>query len=644
MARRWLGFIVVFSLLLGLSPFGWVATGARTRANSLGGVRRASAPLALTSDGGLLLTVNPDSNSISLIETVNFSKLAEVPVGVDPRHIILDESKGRAYVSNRGSGSVSVVDLDDQQEISKIPVGARPYGLALSPDGSRLYVAEQGTDRLNVIDTASQVSLLTLLTQDRPSALVLSPDGRDLYATHLLRDQISVFVVDPHRTYLPVVQYNNFTAQSPLSFSETLPELSPPIYFTSTIHLFPSSNLVQSMVLAPDGLRAYLPHTRSNSDNQNLTFDTTVFPIVAVVDLEAGALLAGEHFDLGTLDAPGVGLPFDAALTPDGDELWVVNAASNDLTVIDLTSRQLAAHIEVGANPRGIVLSPDGATAYVNNTLAGSVSMIDTAAYAVTGVVTSTQIPLPPVLLRGKRLFHSSDDPRMALNQWISCNTCHFEGEHDGRTWTFGFAGPRNTTGLLGMIETYPLRWSGEWDESADAEFANRKENFGSGLIEGEINCSPDPPDCVSHDPNQGRSEDLDALAAFIDSLQMPLSPNHARGEPLNAAEVRGRDIFNDPQLGCVECHPAPLFTDKQTHDVGTTTEDERIDSGYDTPTLLGLYDSAPYFHDGSAATLYEALTRPSFGGEHDLSAALSETEIKDLIAYLSALPYGEQP
>ncbi len=162
----------------------------------------------------------------------------------------------------------------------------------------------------------------------------------------------------------------------------------------------------------------------------------------------------------------------------------MVNAASNDLSVLDLATRQLVAHIEVGDNPRGIVLSPDGATAYVNNTLAGTVSVVDTAAYTVTAVITVTDIPLPPILLKGKRLFHTSDDPRMAKNQWISCNTCHFEGEHDGRTWTFGFAGPRNTTSLLGMIETYPLRWSGEWDECADAEFANRKENFGSGLVE----------------------------------------------------------------------------------------------------------------------------------------------------------------
>jgi cytochrome c peroxidase len=120
----------------------------------------------------------------------------------------------------------------------------------------------------------------------------------------------------------------------------------------------------------------------------------------------------------------------------------------------------------------------------------------------------------------------------------------------------------------------------------------------------------------------------------------MPLSPAHAHGEPLTEAEQRGQAIFNRPDTGCATCHPPPLYTDKQKHDVGTATPDERIGPEFDTPTLRGLYDSAPYFHDGSAATLYEALTRPSPGGEHDVSALLSEAEIQDLIAFLMALPF----
>jgi YVTN family beta-propeller protein len=592
----------------------------------------------------MLVVVNPDSNSLTLVDTASHSVLAEVVVGIDPRTVAVDDLARRAYVANRGSGSISVVDLAAGRVTSEVSVGYRPYGVVVSPDGGMLYTAVQGAGRVVILDTASLEILSTIPVGDRPSGLALSAGGETLYVTHLLSNAITVLSARVEALYLPLILKGSQgtihnTQEVPPDPDHPVFDLQSPI---SSISLFPDSNLVQSVVFSPDGALAYVPHTRSVSSNPNLTFDTTVSPLVSLLDTATGQHLLGQQIDLGTLDPPGVGLPFDAALAPDGQELWVVNAASNDVSIIDLVARDLIAHVEVGDNPRGIVMSPDGSRAYVNNTLEGTVSVVDAQAYTVTDVITVTNIPLPPILLNGKRLFHSSDDPRLAKNQWISCNTCHFEGEHDGRTWTFGFAGPRNTTGLLGMIETYPLRWSGEWNESADSEFANRKENFGSGLISGALNCALSPPDCVHQLPNQGRAYDLDSLALFLDSLAVSPSPAHANGEPLSAAEQRGRALFLDPALGCVACHPPPLYTDHQRHDVGTATLDERIGPDYDTPTLRGLWDSAPYFHDGSAATLYETLTRPSQGSEHDVGGVLNEAEIQDLIAFLLALPFEE--
>lgn len=100
---------------------------------------------------------------------------------------------------------------------------------------------------------------------------------------------------------------------------------------------------------------------------------------VSVVDLAARQVSAevgvgGRPY--GVVVSPGgdrvyvVGLSFDAALTPDSDELWVVNAASNDVSVIGLGSGRLVAHIEVGGNPRGIVIAPDGITGRPRSRLA----------------------------------------------------------------------------------------------------------------------------------------------------------------------------------------------------------------------------------------------------------------------------------
>jgi len=61
-----------------------------------------------------------------------------------------------------------------------------------------------------------------------------------------------------------------------------------------------------------------------------------------------------------------------------------------------------------------------------------------------------------------------------------------------------------------------------------------------------------------------------------------------------------------------------------------------------DTPTLRFLYDSAPYLHDGSAATLQDVLTTANPNDEHGVTSHLTEQELADLIAFLLALPYDE--
>ena len=629
-----------------LLVLGLLAAGLQPPAVSASQPLPPSRAIALTADGTILLVVNPDSNSLTLIDTATQAVIAEVATGRDPRTVAV--AGGRAYVSNRGSRTVSVVDIDRRETVAEVEAGYRPYGVVADPARDRVYVSLQGEGRIISLDAATYEVLSSRPVPALPSGLALSSDGERLYVTHLLSAAVTVLPADTVQVYLPLVLKQGtggvqMARGVPGGRGRALSTAEMGSGLVVAIPLFPDSNLSQSIVLSPDGSRAYVPHTRSNTGNQALTFDTTVFPLVSILNTDSNQHMLGQQLDLGTLDPPGVGLPFDAALTPDGKELWVVNAASNDLTVVDLAGRSLVAHIEVGDNPRGIVFSADGATVYVNNTLAGTVSVVDAENYVVTSEIEVTDIPLPPVMLEGKRLFHSSDDPRMARAQWISCSTCHFEGEHDGRTWIFAFAGPRNTTSLLGMVETYPQRWSAEWDEAADAEFVIRKENFGSGLLDGNLNCDLFPPNCVDHAPNQGRGSQLDALALYLDSLEMGRSPGHQGHEPLEGAEARGKALYDDVgRLGCRECHPPPLYVDHLSHNVGTATSDEKIGPQYDTPTLRGLYASAPYFHDGSAATLYDALTRPSPGSEHDLRGVLAEAELQDLIAFLLALPYGE--
>ena len=572
-------------------------------------VKSSSNSIAITADGKTVLAVNPDSNTLTLVDTAQQVKRSEIAVGITPRAVAVDHAAQRAYVANQGSDSVSVVDLNNSVVVAEVDVGNRPVGVTVSPDSKLLAVAEMGDDTVRLLNTSDLSTRAVVPVPDRPYGLAFTPDQR-LLITHLLSGQVSAL------------------STSSLTVTEitTWPNVAP----------------APAVVVNASGTRAYLPQTMANGLGLNTQFDTSVFPKISVLNLETNAHQTSEHISLPEKDQP-VGLPWDIALALDGSELWVVNAGSNDVSVLDLsdpTRVQRVAHLRVSDNPRGIVVSPDGSTVYVNNVLAGTVSVIDAKTYTVSAEIPVTDIPLPPILLQGKQLFNSSARGDLAQAGWISCNTCHVEGEHDGRTWLLQFIGPapagamptvkRNTTSLLGMVETYPLRWSAEWDESADSEFSVRFEQFGTGLIhDGEMNPTLGA-------PNQGRSYDLDALAAYIDSLEIP-----SRTHILTPAEARGKAIFESPRTKCAECHPAPLYTDHKVHDVGTAdSPGEWFGPQIDTPTLRFLYDSGPYLHDGSASTLYDVLTTANPEDRHGVTSHLTERELQDLAAFMLALPY----
>ena len=139
-------------------------------------------------------------------------------------------------------------------------------------------------------------------------------------------------------------------------------------------------------------------------------------------------------------------------------------------------------------------------------------------------------------------------------------------------------------------------------------------------------------------DPKAGLSADLDALAAYVASLDsFATSPFRTSAGDLTPDAVLGRDLFRTE--GCASCHSGDHFTDSGPgglHDVGTIkqpTSGNRLAGplgGLDTPTLRGVWATAPYLHDGSAVDLQGAIA------QHVSAAGLSTAELDQLSAYLS--------
>jgi YVTN family beta-propeller protein len=387
------------------------------------------------------------------------------------------------------------------------------------------------------------------------------------------------------------------------------------------------TNWSQHVAIAPDGQRAYLPQTRFFADNPVRQFDSSVFPVVNVIDLATLTVLNAARITLDTADQP-IGLPVAVEFLSDGQLLVTANAASDDLSIIDLRTGHKTAHVEVGSNPQGMVAAPDGRSLLVNQVLDGSLGVLDPQSWQLSPApLTLTALPLLPQLLRGKKLFWSSSRPDLARDQWMSCATCHFDGFHDARTWRSFPDGPRNTTALFNLADTTPLHWSGDLDEVADVEATVRFIQAGKGL-------APAPRIDTLGDPLTGVSPALDDLVAFLRTLRPPASPH----DQDRAGIARGRAVFD--QLACATCHAGTNFTDRKNHDVGTGDAlVERNSHGrgvsFDTPSLFGLWLTGPYLHDGSAARLEDVFGR---GPAHDLTARASAQQSADLVVFLRSL------
>jgi len=129
----------------------------------------------------------------------------------------------------------------------------------------------------------------------------------------------------------------------------------------------------------------------------------------------------------------------------------------------------------------------------------------------------------------------------------------------------------------------------------------------------------------------------------------------------LSAAAQRGYELFRT-KAGCTNCHDGLLLTDQQFHNVGiawdATKKDfsdlgrfkvsnqERDKGAFKTPTLLDIAKSAPYFHDGSVATLEEAVDfmlgggrpNPQLDSANLIPRPLTPAERADLLEFLRAL------
>lgn len=616
----------------------------------LKGQSSSSSSLLVESLTGLerLWVVNPDNDSVSVFDMQSRTKLAEIAVEDDPRSLVLLPS-GQVWVTNKGSSTVTVIDGKTLKQLKSLtlPYASAPHGMVFDAKRQIAYIALEGSKEVISLDAKGH-QLKQLKLEGAARHLSLTPDDKLLLARFITAPVPGEASARPELAKAAAELYLLDTPGLRLEQTLTLEHSNRPDAEHSGRGL---PNYLGAPAISPDGLFVWVPSKQDNisrgslRDGRNLSFDSTVRAIASYLDWPSKK--EDSHL---RIDFDNAGVASAALFDKTGNYLFVALETNREVAVVDAYARRELFRFEVDRAPQGLALSLDGRSLYVHNFMERTVTLHDLSLLLTTGqfevkrlasLTTVAEENLPAQVLLGKQLFYDAKDPRLSLDSYLSCASCHADGMHDGRTWDFsGFGeGLRNTPSLLGKAGTRyaRLHWTGNFDEVQDFEGQIRSLAQGRGLMSDTDFLAADRAEPLGAS-KAGLSPELDALAAYISSLtDLPPSPYRSLEQGLSIQGLQGKTLFE--QMNCSSCHLGDLYNDglqNRLLDIGTlhSGSGQRLGQvlpGLQAPSLKGLWSTAPYLHDGSAADLAAALRAHK-------SLDFSEDDVLSLSHYLLEL------
>jgi hypothetical protein len=543
---------------------------------------------------------------------------------------------------------LSPITLNVLQTVA-LPPGSQPYGIVFSVSLNQAFVVLEGRGELAKLDAVNGALLGAINVGPRARHVSIDGAGTTLF--------VSRFVTPPQPGEATAVVSPSagvggeiVTVNAP-----SLSTLGPIVLAHSDKADFENQgsgvpNYLGPAVISPDGASATVPSKQDNigrgtlRSGANLNFQNTVRAIASRIDIATRLEDYARRIDFDDASMASAAI-YDAF----GIYLLVALETSREVAVVNAHSAEELFRFTTGRAPQGLALSADGKTLYVNNFMDRTVDVFDLTELQTRGQHTAVSVAtlasvgterLTPTVLLGKQLFYDARDTRLARDRYMSCASCHNDGGQDGRVWDLTGMGEglRSTISLRGSGAAHGrLHWSQNFDEVQDFEGQIRSLSGGTGLMS-DAAFSSGTRSAPLGDPKTGLSADLDALAAYVASLgQFPDSPHRDADGTLTTTGEAGKVVFR--RANCAACHSGTAFSDSASgvlHDIGTLkpTSGARLGgplTGIDTPTLRGVWQTAPYLHDGSAATLAAAVTAHS-------DVVLDAADMSSLVAYLQEI------
>ncbi len=644
--------------------------------------------------GDSLLVCVPEVGTLVELARDSGQLVRSIALGGRPEQVVV-AADGTAYVTLRQSGSVVRIDPGAATSSGIVSVGTEPFGLALSVDGSLLYVSASGDDSLVVLSVPDLQIQGTYPAGFRPRTVAVGLDN-EVFVTNErgALTVVSAAVVTP-TIQLRKVNPGDLTIHTKLqpntpgipnrAFGVAIHPISGDTYVPHTITR-PGTRESESEKLNPPqtGTVCKPPTFCPNPggygsvvcnpvcEQVNLVFPRTRRPIEWTVSVlprsttntrPASNALPIKHAQTAEPMTAICDKPMDAIHHPSMSLLFVVCEGTDNVMVLNTNASDpmtaILGEIRVGEAPRGIVLTPDGATGYVANSQGFSVGRIDingfvsalvktnrpgsssdnffpptfshgtTVAPATTTMVAEAVYAADPIKddveKLGRRAYTFARFQGLSANGFFACATCHIEGADDGLTW-FVSDGPRQTPMLAQRLHgTAPFNWIGTAPTLPDNVVNTVSRMGGTGI----------------------GAEAAEGIAQFLLGANGPVAAPNKFLSPsgLTAEQKAGQALFFNPVLGCSTCHSGSALTDGKSWDVGTFSDLEmelrakhQTDAplALNTPSLRGLYYSPPYMHDGTSATLRDVLTNTATTMGH--SFMLTKVQQDQLISYLLTL------
>ncbi|HPD48306.1 MAG TPA: hypothetical protein P5279_16590 [Anaerohalosphaeraceae bacterium] len=574
--------------------------------------------------GDVLYIAEATAGQVAVFEPAKGKVIRTIKVSESPTGLALSPDGKTLYVTSAVvAGKVDVVDLAKGKVVDSIAVGHTPVDVVASADGKTLYVCNQFNNTIGVVDLAAKKQVVAIPAVREPVAAALTEDGKTLFvANHLSAGAADA---DYAAAAVSVVD----TAQKKVVKNLQLPN---------------GSVTLRGIAISPDGKNAYVTHVLARyqlptTQLERGWMNTNALTIIDVPGQAVVNTVLVDDVDLGGANPHGV------VCTADGKWIVLTHAGTHEVSVIDRAGlheklAKVAAGERVsdasssaddvpndlaflvmlrrrlklaGNGPRGLAVI--GTKVYAAEYFSDSLGVIDidpAVRPRAKSIPLGEKVAMDDVR-RGEMLFH---DATICFQHWQSCASCHpGGGRADSLNWDLmndGLGNPKNTKSLLFTHKTPPAMASGV---RATGEAAVR-----SGIRYILFAVRPE--------------EEAVAMDKYLQALKPVPSPYLVNGK-LSEAAKRGEKVFKD--AGCAHCHPAPLYTNMQKYDVALGRYRE-VGMQFDTPTLLELWRTGPYLHDGRAPTLRDVLTEHNVDDKHGQTSKLSEKELSDLMEFLLSL------